>query len=428
MGMAPRIMGVATLALGAIAALHTYKAREGNRLQRWLSARSGAEMARSGVFMTIAERAAGAGSELALAALELINRDLLENQRAWFRTRADQHRRSSDWTTSWGGLATALAFVGGSGAVIASFEPSQTWIAVSGVIGAAVGAYAVNRESLRLDTANANGYEKAAAALDAIAARYDTVEAEVKAGKPEALKAFTAAITEQLSAEHKRWLEGSTQVEAVLGKLDNQLQRLNAQGPSSPPAGGNGVADTEAQRAGGYRPDPPDHAHVKELLMPSPAFTASMPFILRWEGGYVNHPADPGGATNKGVTQKVYDDWRERQGLRAAGRAAARGRRDARHLRGGLLGAAALRSAAAPARPRAVRHRRQHGRRARGASSCRRPWAAASTATSGRRPRRPPTACDLGDDGHRLLRRARGLLPPARRAEPEARRCSSRAG
>ena len=49
--------------------------------------------------------------------------------------------------------------------------------------------------------------------------------------------------------------------------------------------------------------------------MPSPALTDSMPFVLRWEGGYVNHPADPGGATNKGVTQKVYDSWRKRQGL-----------------------------------------------------------------------------------------------------------------
>ena len=29
----------------------------------------------------------------------------------------------------------------------------------------------------------------------------------------------------------------------------------------------------------------------------------------------MNHPADPGGATNKGVIQKVYDDWRTRQGL-----------------------------------------------------------------------------------------------------------------
>jgi lysozyme family protein len=49
--------------------------------------------------------------------------------------------------------------------------------------------------------------------------------------------------------------------------------------------------------------------------MASPAFEASLPFVLRWEGGFVNHPSDPGGATNKGVTQKVYDAWRARQGL-----------------------------------------------------------------------------------------------------------------
>lgn len=28
------------------------------------------------------------------------------------------------------------------------------------------------------------------------------------------------------------------------------------------------------------------------------------------EGGFVNHPRDPGGATNKGVTQRVYDSYR----------------------------------------------------------------------------------------------------------------------
>ena len=48
--------------------------------------------------------------------------------------------------------------------------------------------------------------------------------------------------------------------------------------------------------------------------MPSPAFTAALPFILRWEGGFVDHPADPGGRTNKGVTQRVYNAWRARQG------------------------------------------------------------------------------------------------------------------
>jgi hypothetical protein len=79
----PRAMGVAALLLGALAVLQIYKAREGNRLQRWLGARSGTEIARSGVFMTIAEGAASGSSELALAALEVVNRDLLQNQRAW---------------------------------------------------------------------------------------------------------------------------------------------------------------------------------------------------------------------------------------------------------------------------------------------------------------------------------------------------------
>ena len=54
---------------------------------------------------------------------------------------------------------------------------------------------------------------------------------------------------------------------------------------------------------------------TREESMPSQAFQESLPFILRWEGGYVNHPNDPGGPTNKGVTQKVYDAWRRRQGL-----------------------------------------------------------------------------------------------------------------
>jgi len=34
--------------------------------------------------------------------------------------------------------------------------------------------------------------------------------------------------------------------------------------------------------------------------------------ILVHEGGYVNHPKDPGGATNLGVTQRVYDAYRKR--------------------------------------------------------------------------------------------------------------------
>jgi lysozyme family protein len=31
--------------------------------------------------------------------------------------------------------------------------------------------------------------------------------------------------------------------------------------------------------------------------------------ILHHEGGYVNHPKDPGGETNLGMTKRVYEEW-----------------------------------------------------------------------------------------------------------------------
>lgn len=43
-------------------------------------------------------------------------------------------------------------------------------------------------------------------------------------------------------------------------------------------------------------------------------FAHWLPHILKHEGGYVNHPKDPGGATNKGIIQSTYDSWRDRQG------------------------------------------------------------------------------------------------------------------
>ena len=44
-------------------------------------------------------------------------------------------------------------------------------------------------------------------------------------------------------------------------------------------------------------------------------FDASLAAVLVSEGGFSNDPKDPGGATNKGVTQAVYDAWRVDHGL-----------------------------------------------------------------------------------------------------------------
>jgi lysozyme family protein len=38
-------------------------------------------------------------------------------------------------------------------------------------------------------------------------------------------------------------------------------------------------------------------------------FEQCLAFVLKSEGGYVNNPRDPGGRTNLGVTQKVWEAW-----------------------------------------------------------------------------------------------------------------------
>lgn len=49
--------------------------------------------------------------------------------------------------------------------------------------------------------------------------------------------------------------------------------------------------------------------------MAAQGFGDGLRFVLRWEGGFADDPADPGGRTNRGVTQKTYAAWRARQAL-----------------------------------------------------------------------------------------------------------------
>lgn len=45
-------------------------------------------------------------------------------------------------------------------------------------------------------------------------------------------------------------------------------------------------------------------------------FDACLKVTLEWEGGYSNHPNDPGGPTMKGVTQREFTSWLQHQGLK----------------------------------------------------------------------------------------------------------------
>lgn len=44
--------------------------------------------------------------------------------------------------------------------------------------------------------------------------------------------------------------------------------------------------------------------------MAKASFDRVMPHVFTHEGGYVDHPSDPGGATNMGITLRTLEDWR----------------------------------------------------------------------------------------------------------------------
>jgi lysozyme family protein len=44
-------------------------------------------------------------------------------------------------------------------------------------------------------------------------------------------------------------------------------------------------------------------------------FRLCLAHVLKSEGGYVNHPNDKGGATNKGITQAVFSEYLKSRGL-----------------------------------------------------------------------------------------------------------------
>jgi lysozyme family protein len=50
--------------------------------------------------------------------------------------------------------------------------------------------------------------------------------------------------------------------------------------------------------------------------MASNNFERCLAITLKWEGGYSNHPDDPGGPTMRGIIQREYDAWRKKHDMR----------------------------------------------------------------------------------------------------------------
>lgn len=129
---------------------------------------------------------------------------------------------------------------------------------------------------------------------------------------------FYAHLSEQLVAKGDTVQRG--EVIARTGNTGNttgphlhyELRIADAQGTYlAVPGMANGAVDPLSFAAGLDRAGEP---FVAPRYEPTPAFLRALDFVLAHEGGWSDNPADPGGATMKGITLGAYARWRAGQG------------------------------------------------------------------------------------------------------------------
>jgi hypothetical protein len=229
-GWLPTLLGFAGGLAGVLGAMWLFRARQGERLKRWMNRRAAAESARRAMHVELAKAAPPAGADpidVALTKLDHIVEKHVEDQRNWYERRARQHRESAERSLSIGSVAVGLGAIASFAAgAAATANPIYAVLGTFSVIGAALATFATSREEIHQDRRNAERYENARDALDDLLGKVGVVRDTIRKGETGALVAFVDAVHEQLLAEHRQWLQGQERQEAVLGRLDEALSKL----------------------------------------------------------------------------------------------------------------------------------------------------------------------------------------------------------
>lgn len=219
-------LGVGAAIASALGAMWIYRARQGRLLEAWMSQRAAAETARLEYFaaLTRLREDAEPDPELLALKLEYFRRYQLEMQIQYYAARRRDHRRSAERSARLGGIAVALAALAtGVGGIIGASDGSWSALGVLGVMGAALGAYAGAREAMNQDRRNAERYGRTLVALEKLKARIGDVRKAAAAGNASAVEEYVAAVNDQISLEHRQWLEGGEGARDALARLEKAL-------------------------------------------------------------------------------------------------------------------------------------------------------------------------------------------------------------
>jgi hypothetical protein len=237
-GLVPAL-GILSALSGAAATMWLFRVSQGNMLDAWMQRRAEAETQRLSYFAVVAQPDAADPPDtgLDLLRLEYFRRYQLDVEKNFYQFRGVAHRVAADKTLNLGSYAVLLSaaaslLTAGLGAVYGI----ATALGVVGVFGASLSSYANSREALSQDRRNAEHYERIRIALAGLETRLDQVRTAVAAGNRQALTEFASAVNEQISLEHRQWLEATKATRIVVARLEEALAKTQDATPRAPAA------------------------------------------------------------------------------------------------------------------------------------------------------------------------------------------------
>lgn len=227
-------LGLSSAAAAAAARKWLHELRDGQLLQKWMTSRSAAEAQRLHYFDLITGQEPGdptdESSVALLLRLEYFRRYQLDVQQAFLRDRGSDHAHAADQGLRLSGWAVFVASLSSlAGGMLAVFHPLWASLATLGVVGAAMTGFASIRDGINQDRRNAERYGRTGTILKRLRHRLPQTRQAVALGKRHALGEFGEAVHEQLSTEHRAWLEGTKATSAAVARLDQTLASVEEQ-------------------------------------------------------------------------------------------------------------------------------------------------------------------------------------------------------
>lgn len=218
---------------GALAGLWIRRIGDGQLLEAWMTKRAAAETERLRYFDLLTKR-----TQLSepLLQLEYFRRYQLDLQRAYYGVRGERHRVQANRALSQSSAGIALASVGNGLAGVLALTLSSTWAALAGLglLGQAFATAVENSEATAQDRRNAERYARTRELLDQLYALLDQVRNGVAAGELAVLHSFVDSVHDQLSLEHRQWLEDLGATSSAVARLQAVLEQYQEKIPRAP--------------------------------------------------------------------------------------------------------------------------------------------------------------------------------------------------